>query len=581
VRAGGAGAEVPLPSVPSLRAAPPEPVTEVRRPRIAEHEVEVEAWLARLTLEQKVGQLLMVGFKGTEVTAEVEALVRGRQVGGVCLFRRNVESAEQVARLNAELRGLFRGGVPPFLALDQEGGSVVRVRDGNLVLPGNMALGATHEPELAYRAGRAQAEDLLLLGFNMNLAPVLDVNLNPRNPVIGLRSFGDEPEAVAQFGAQFVKGQQDAQLVTVAKHFPGHGNTEEDSHLALPVMQETRQEVMAQLLPFTRAIEAGLDGLMTAHVAIPRVTGHGHPATLSPELLDGLLRGELGFTGLVVTDELEMEAIAARYGVGKAAVMSVNAGADMVLVPWRPERKTEVWRALLDAARTGELSPERLDTAVRRVLATKLRRGLFVEPSPVAERLAKLGAPERLEVGRLIAERAVTLLRTDGRYFPLPPGAKVAVLTAEPALGEALAARLPDAEIVVLPAFPNARARAAYRAQAREVALRNDIVVVGLVNSRQVDLVRMAAAANKPVVAVSLGLPYLASEVDEARAVLAVYSWQASAAEAAAAALTGEQGTPGRLPVSLNAAYRFGHGLDPVGRPVASGVQPLTDPSLQ
>lgn len=520
--------------------------------------------MGSLSLEQKVGQLLMVGFGGTEVDAEIEALVRGRQVGGVCLFKRNVVSAAQVARLNDSVRALLADSIPPFIAVDQEGGNVVRVADGNLVLPGNMALGATGSAKLAYQAGKAQAEDLRLLGFNMNLAPVLDVNLNPKNPVIGIRSFGDQPSQVARFGADFIKGQQDADVVTIAKHFPGHGATDADSHHALPVMKETPAELRAQLEPFQAAIAAGLDGLMTAHVAVPKFTGDELPATLSPKVLDGLLRKELGFDGLVLTDELEMEAIASRYGVGKAAVMAVQAGADMVLIPWRAEKKTEVHQALLAAARGGELSAERLDEAVRRIISVKLKRRLFEPLAPLEERLAQVGL--KRAVADEIAKASVTLLRWDGEVLPLSAKQKVAVVSAEPALAHAIRARAPSASVLTVPAYASATARAEHRKRTRELAAAADVVVVGIINSRQLELVTLAASAGKPVVAVAMGLPYLGERVSEAKAVLAVYSYRESSAQAAAAALFGEAGTPGRLPVRLG-RYPSGHGLELPAKP--------------
>ncbi len=552
--------------IPVAATRPAEPPLE-RGP-------DVDALLGSMTVEQKVGQLMMVGFAGTEVDADIEALVKGREVGGICLFKRNIVSAAQIAKLNADLHGLLEGRVPPFIALDQEGGNVVRINDGNVVLPGAMALGATHSPELAYRAGRAQAEDLLLLGFNMNLAPVLDVNMNPRNPVIGIRSFGDRPGIVADFGAAFVRGQQDANIVTIAKHFPGHGSTDADSHRALPVMSETPEEVRTQLEPFVRVIGEGLDGLMTAHVAIPKLTGHSHPATLSPEVLTTLLRKDLSFGGLVVTDELEMEAIAKHYGVGRAAVMSVKAGADMVLVPWRAEKKTEVYTSLLDATKSGELPQARLDEAVRRILLTKLRRGLFEAPPPLEQRLAKLGDTTREAVMKEVARNSVTLLRTDARWFPITGAKKVGVLTAESALGAGIRARAPEAKVVVVPANPDAKARAQLQKTARQVALESDVVVVGVINSRQLDLVKAASATGKPVLVVSMGLPYLVEQMNDARAVLAVYSYQDASADAAAAALFGEQGTPGRLPVTLSKQLPWGYGLDALGRRLADGSAP-------
>ncbi len=527
--------------------------------------------MGTMSLEDKVGQLMMVGFGGTVVDEPVEELVRGLRVGGVCLFRRNISHSEQVARLNDGLRRMLADGIPPFLALDQEGGNVVRVHEGVVVLPGNMALGATRSAELAYAAGRAQAEDLLRLGFNMNLAPVLDVNLNPRNPVIGIRSYGDSVSLVSELGRAFVRGQQDAGLVTVAKHFPGHGATDADSHKSLPIMRESREEVLEQMEPFRAVIRDGLDGLMTAHVAVPALSGDDVPATVSPQVLDGLLRRQIGFDGLVLTDELEMDAISRRYGVGRAAVLAVNAGADMVLVPWQRKRKLEVYEALLAAARGGELSPARLDEAVRRILSTKLRRRLFEPPPRLEERLATPPSAENAEVARRIARAAVTLLRTDERHFPLSHPGRLAVITAEGSLGEAILARQPQARVLKVPAWPSTARRASLRRRARELALAADVVVVGMVNSRQLELVTMAAATGRPVVVVSMGLPYLAELADEARAVLAVYSYQPAATEAAAAALFGEIGTPGRLPVSLR-QYAFGHGLEVGGRKQAAAT---------
>lgn len=557
----------------SAEAAAPE---EAARPAF-----DPEPWLQRMTLQQKVGQLLMVGFNATAVDDSVSDLVRGRQVGGVCLFKRNITGAEQVARLNDGLRELLADWIPPFIAVDQEGGNVVRISDGAVVLPGNMALGATRSASLAYEAGRAQAHALKLLGFNMNLAPVLDINLNPRNPVIGIRAFGDRPALVTDFGVAFVRGQQDEGLVTVAKHFPGHGNTDADSHHSLPVMRETRAELMEQIAPFAEVIHRGLDGLMTAHVAIPSLTGSAElPATVAPQVLGDLLRKQLRFDGLVITDELEMEAIAQRFGVGRAAVMSVAAGADMVLIPWRPEKKVEVYRALLLAVRNGDISSRRLDEAVRRILVVKARRGLFDPLPPLQERLHELRS-RPTDVDLRIARNAVTLVRADEGALPLAAaGKRIAVITAEASLARAVQDRIPSARALVVPAYPTELKRAALRARARELALKSDVVIVGVINSRQLELVTMAAAARRPVIVVSMGLPYLVERVPEAKAVLAVYSYRSSATEAAVASIFGEQGTPGKLPVSLY-RYPFGHGLQlqaereaPPSAPTATRPQP-------
>lgn len=551
----------PLAPPPAVRVTEPSPA-----PAAAVEPPTVEALLGRMSLEDKVGQLMMVGFAGKAVDASIAELVKGYRVGGVCMFGRNIASAAQLGRLNDDVRALLADGVPPFIAVDQEGGNVVRVDDGNLVLPGNMVLGAARRPELAYEAGLAQGEDLRRLGFNMNLAPVLDVNSNPQNPVIGLRAFGDDVALVSQLGAEFVRGQRDANIVTIAKHFPGHGAVDADSHKALPVLRAPLRQVRQQLQPFSAAIASGLDGLMTAHIATPTLSGDDTPATLSPRVLGGVLREELAFKGLVLTDELEMDAIDRRYGVGRAAVLAVRAGADMVLVPWRLEKKEEVWLALLEAARSGELSAARVDEAVRRILTVKRARGLFEAPPPLERRLASLGEKRAL-AGR-IASAGVTLLRSQPGLFPLDPHQRVAIVSAEPSFIAAMARRFPGASALQVPAFPAAKARNELKLEVRALAQAADVVVVGVVNSRQLELVTIAALCGKPVIGVVLGAPYLAAQVHEAKVVLATYSYREAAAEAAAAALSGEQGTPGRLPVTLP-RLPFGHGLDPVGRRLA------------
>jgi beta-N-acetylhexosaminidase len=551
------------------------PAAEPAALPVAPDEAEgVERLLASLSLEQKVGQLMMVGFAGQEVDEGVRALVQGRQVGGVCLFSRNLASAAQVARLNDELRALLVGQVPPFLAVDQEGGNVVRLDVGNLVLPGNMLLGATFDPALAYEAGLRQGEDLWRLGFNMNLAPVLDVNSNPRNPVIGIRAFSDDVDLVSRLGAPFVQGQQAAHIATIAKHFPGHGSVDRDSHRSLPVLEGPPERIRAQLAPFAAAAAVGLDGMMTAHVAAPALSGDDTPATLSSAVLGRVLREEMRFDGLVLTDELEMDAIHHRYGVGPAAVLAVVAGADMVLIPWRLEKKTEVHEALLAAARSGELPPERLDQALRRILSLKWRRGLFAPLPPREQRLKALGSDR--DLADRIARAGVTMLRQT-QAFPVDPRRRVGVVTAEASLADALARRVPRLERLVVPAYPPEAARDGLKRAARALALRSDVVVVGVTNSRQLELAAIATLAGRPVVVVVMGAPYLAAQVHGQATVLLVYSYRASAAEAAAGALLGELGTPGRLPVALPGSP-LGSGLDPVGARAAMLRRPAARP---
>ena len=299
---------------PAAGVAKPDPVAQ-----------RVEKLLKGLSLEQKVGQLIMVGFGGKEMGPEIVRLLTSLHVGSVAMYTRNVRSPEQVSKLIGEIRKVMQSEVQPFVALDQEGGNVVRLRSEVTVLPGTMTLGATRDPVLAFLAGQAQGIDLTLIGFDMNLAPVLDTNINPRNPVINVRAFGENAELVAQMGSAFVRGQQGAGLATVAKHFPGHGTTEHDSHFALPrISLDAEQLYRTELVPFRRAVEAGLDAIMTAHVQVPSVDPDGTPGSLSKKLITGLLRERMGFNGLVITDDLEMRAISETRGVGGAAVQAVR-----------------------------------------------------------------------------------------------------------------------------------------------------------------------------------------------------------------------------------------------------------------
>ncbi len=554
---------------PAAKAPPPAPVAPA-----ASKEAEL---LARMSLEEKIGQVMMVGFSGMAVDQSIAELLQRGHVGGICLFKRNIESAEQVAKLNDDVRGLFEGHVPPFIAVDQEGGNVVRLSDRNIVLPGNMVLGATRDAQLAYEAGRAQGDDLRRLGFTMNLAPVLDVNSNPRNPVIGIRAFGDDVRLVSELGVQFVRGQQAARIVTVAKHFPGHGAVEADSHKGLPIVTAPERVLRHQLEPFVAAMHAGLDGMMTAHIATPTLSnGDSMPATLSRHVLGDVLRDELGFDGLVLTDELEMDAIDARFGVGHAAVLAVNAGADMVLVPWRVEKVNEVREALLAAIDRGELSVRRIDEAVTRVLRAKLARGVFEPLPPRAERMAALGSGS--EVVTRIANAAVTLLRTDRKVFPIKAKQRVVVITAEQSLSDELSQRLPSVKSLVVPAWPGSKTRAELKRQVKTLADGADVVVIGVVNSHQVELATVAQLSGKPVIAVVMGAPYLGSQLQSA-VVMTVYSYRESTSEAAARALVGELRPSGRLPVALP-KMPFGFGLDVNGRRLPEAAQAELSPGL-
>lgn len=531
--------------------------------------VDVERILKSMTLEERVGQLLMIGFGGTRVNGHSRHWVGARKVGGVALFSRNIESLEQIASFTRELHGLVEDSVPIFLALDQEGGNVVRVKDGAMLLPGNMALGASRSSTLAYVAGQALAIDLNRLGFNMNLAPVLDVNSNPRNPVIGVRSYGERPDLVAHLGSWYVRGQQEMSVVAVAKHFPGHGDTHSDSHYAMPAIDAdlARLEEL-ELWPFRRAIEAGLDAVMTAHIALPRVTENPTlPATLSRTILTDILRHKLNFEGIAITDGLEMQGIVKKYGSGRAAVLAVLAGADMPMILWTPRVKEEVYQSLLKAVRTGEITEERLNTSVRRILRVKARRGLFHRRLERFERVMRRRNrnPVHEQVAGRIAREAVTLVRNHGDIFPLRSVRYRKVVVAAPSgpFSRALA-KQPNVALLPIPYVPNRQRRRDDVARLVSLLQDADLLIMTTVNRYHVEMVRqvMRRASHVPVAVVSLASPYYLTDFAEVDAYVCTYSYLDVAQEAVADAVLGKVPMRGRLPISIPGFYAYGHRVE-------------------
>ncbi|WP_458464584.1 beta-N-acetylhexosaminidase [Paenibacillus sp.] len=331
-----------------------------------------------LTLEQKVGQLLMCGFHGQQADEQITRLIRDYHVGGVIYFRRNVQSIDQLTRLSAELQGIAAeaGELPLMISVDQEGGMVARIdKEGMTQVPGNMALGATGNPEYTLECARILGRELKSIGIDMNLAPVVDVNNNALNPVIGVRSYGESAESVATHGAAAITGYQSQGIAATAKHFPGHGDTAVDSHLGMVTVPHDRNRLEEiELLPFCRAIEAGVDAIMTAHVIFPSIEPKPIPATLSRKVLTGLLREEMGFEGIIITDCLEMHAISKPYGVAEAAIRAVEAGADLILVSHTLQDQVAALEAIVEAVRTGRISEEVIHQAVERIMTWKRKR---------------------------------------------------------------------------------------------------------------------------------------------------------------------------------------------------------------
>lgn len=340
----------------------------------------VEAELARLTtVEDRVGQLLLLGWIGSTAEAARPEL-RDLRAGGI-VHVQNVSTAAEARTINSALRqiALDSDVTPPLIAIDHEGGIVQRIKDVENV-GNNWEFGLRNPTDLvACQRGLNHAQVLRDLGFTMNLAPVLDVNNNPANPVIGRRSYGDDPRLVARLGAAYIRGLQAGGVAAVGKHFPGHGNTGVDSHLQLPILTQTVDELdRVELVPFRRAIEADVAGIMSAHIVFPAVDPSGVPGTLSRAVMTDLLRGALGFRGLAVSDDLgAMKAITDNFTPGEAAVRAVQAGVDMLIMSAELPRQRQARDALVAAVRNGEITSARLDEAVRHVLQVKARFGLL------------------------------------------------------------------------------------------------------------------------------------------------------------------------------------------------------------
>ncbi|WP_035051986.1 beta-N-acetylhexosaminidase [Andreprevotia chitinilytica] len=383
------------------------------------------------SIQHAVGQLVMAGFDGYMPNAHIEGLIREQRIGGVILFRRNIESPAQVAamcrrlqEINAEVSDL-----PLLIGIDQEGGMVMRIEEGVTPLPSAMAFQAAGSIADCEALTQIGADELRQMGINLNLAPDLDVNNNPHNPVIGVRAYGEDAATVCEYGLAAMRGIQAAGLAAMAKHFPGHGDTAADSHYALPVVPHDRGRLHdVELAPFKAAIAAGVDSLMTAHIVFPAIEPDtALPATLSHAVLTGLLRDELGFDGMVLTDCLEMASIADGMGVVKGAVQSIVAGADMVLVSHTQSRQKDAVLALQQAVESGHISSERLNTALARITRLK-KKPAILNWRDLPQWPERLQQPSAMA---LAAKVQAAALKVQSEFQPLDKNKPVLLITAE------------------------------------------------------------------------------------------------------------------------------------------------------
>lgn len=509
--------------------------------------------IPRMSIEQKVGQLMVVGFDGTRVNADIRSIITRYFAGGVTVFARNIESPRQVARLTSDLQRLTRETehrIPLFVAADQEGGWVARLKTGATVLPGNMALGAARSAELAEQAGKITALELAAVGINLNFAPVLDVNNNPLNPVIDRRSFGESPDLVSRLGSAYINGLQQNGVLATAKHFPGHGDTTVDSHADLPTVAVDVERIRAiELKPFRAAIEANVGGIMTAHIVYPAFDAD-RPATLSRPVLTDLLRGELGFDGLIITDDMEMKAIDERYSTGEAAVMAIEAGADMVLSLWKYQNQVKVFDALVSAVRSGRIAGARIDESVERILKYKEAFGAFDWEDTASSKAIKLvGSESHRRVAAAIANQAITIVEDGSGILPLDTDASPLVVSSSPSLCNLLRLRYANSSRARIPTEPNVEAVLAGLALQAETA---DVLIAGISNHRQAELIhQLSAKIGAPIIVAALGSPYSLQRCPNVSASLAAYDAHYESVLAAVRVIAGESDAPGVLPVRI------------------------------
>ena len=537
---------------------------------------QVEAVLGAMSTEQKIGQLFIaVGYgatideereenttsAGVATTAEIIAT---HHVGGLIAFAwsGNVDSVPAAAGWTAGAQRAAReaGEVPLMIGIDEERGVVKRLPAPATALPGAMALGASRSEVHARKAARITADELAACGFTQNYAPICDVNVNAQNPVIGVRSVGADPELVADLASAQLREMQKRGLSATVKHFPGHGDTATDSHVGLPLIDHSLEALDEfDLPPFRRAVAAGVVVIMPAHLMVPALDDSGVPATLSHPILTGLLREEIGFEGVIVTDSLAMEGVRTLFGDDRVPVEAILAGADQMLMP--PDLTVAIG-GVKAAVESGEISAERLDASVRRILTQKARRGLLdgapeVDPDRAE---GKLGGRDALRTAEKIAADAATLL-VGGSALPLEQGEKAVVLGAgSAAVQDALVAALADVGIQA------SRGAAADAADADlAVVLTSSSTFV--TPSAQVQAVRDAVASGTPVLHAALRNPYDVVHVGEVDTSVALYSDAMCSLRALAAIVVGRARPGGRLPVAIptadgtGEAFALGFGL--------------------
>lgn len=543
---------------------------DTNEPKSAEIDQKVAEIMTNMTVEDKIRQMFIIEMRGwmtksatNEIKGETLELVNFTELtdttpddtpgeidsphdffstyhyGGIIMFDENIDSVEQITTLNSNLQKLNAetGGLPLFIAVDQEGGLVNRL-PGTL-FPGNMAIAATGDIKSASTAGWNIGDELSLTGFNVDFAPDADVNTNPDNPVIGVRSFGDDPGKVADYAVAFAEGLENANVASCAKHFPGHGDTATDSHFDLPVIDRSLAELeTAELVPFRSLIEHGVDMIMTAHILLPEIESDKLPATLSDDVITGLLRNKLNYDGVVITDGIQMAAVQDNFTPREVAKLAINAGVDILLAPYNITSQDAVRaqeRLVADIAamvNAGEIPATRIDESVRRILKLKIEKGLldnnYLNPNLDYELLEvklRVRAASHLAAESDIAEDAVTIYRGSD-LLPLNRNSRILVAPASIRQGELIKHIFAETDVQINLIDPDTNT-------AQSENLDADLLIITSCdmdgnNSAEVEknnaLIALAQRKGIPSIVISTGLPYDVVDYPDADVVLAVYN---------------------------------------------------------
>lgn len=493
---------------------------------------------------------MMFSFNGNTVPDHMLDMVAQGEVVSFCIFKKNVKTPAELRWIAEQIHAAAkRGGqLPPLVGVDQEGGQLMVVANGATELPGNMALGATGSPELAEEAGRITARELRAMGINMIFAPTLDVNINPHNPVIGIRSFGDNPHLVADLGAAMIRGIQSEGVIATVKHFPGHGDTDSDSHLAVPVVNQDRIRLNeVELVPFVAAIRAGVGAVMSAHVIYPALD-KDNPATLSKLILTDLLRQQLGFEGLIITDAMDMHAVS-YLGTYPSTTSALDAGADLVMLG-HIEGQAEI-----HATHKNRYSPQSL---------ARIRQAQEKVSSDLYD-FSLVGHPDHWAIAQKIADKSITIVREKSGILPLSTEKSLGIISVQPTnltpadssafikikFADAIQKRRPDATTHILPYHAD---EAGLRDALNAVA-GLDVVVVGTLNANhddsQAELVKALITRGQQVIVVALRTPYDLVAFPQVETYLCAYGIRDVTTEAVARVLFGEIIATGVLPCAI------------------------------